>query len=201
MTHPVDAAASEPLKRDKAREWWRTICHPRSGDPAARARLRRCRATNDVLSIPAGLLLARMMGEMPRDGDRVSPRFARALDLARVLAHVTEDSATHPMRGVGWPVFPGSRREGDTERGPKLSESRFRRLLQAEGGEDLVVQFNRLIALMSGHANIAALSDAFRWWDHPNGRTKQQWAFQYFNAGAASPSAGDSTESAEDPGR
>jgi CRISPR type I-E-associated protein CasB/Cse2 len=200
MTQPTEPIAAEPRVKDMAREWWRKICDPRSGDPGARAQLRRCRATNDVLSIRAGVLLPKMTGDMPRDSDRFGPRFGRALDLARVLAHVTEDSGLHPMRELGWPVFPGSRREGDVERGPKLSESRFRRLLQTEDGEDLVVQFTRLIALMGGHANVAAVSEAFRWWDHPEGRTKQHWAFQYFNAAAAMRTANDSTESTEEPG-
>jgi CRISPR type I-E-associated protein CasB/Cse2 len=132
-----------------------------------------------------------MSNVVPREGDRVDPRFGRVLDLARVLAHVSEDSDVHPMRAVGWPVFPGTRRENDVERGPRLGEARFRRLLQSDAGEDLVVQFIRLVALMGGCANVAALSDAFRWWDHPDGRTKQQWAFQYFNAGSALRGASD----------
>jgi CRISPR type I-E-associated protein CasB/Cse2 len=200
MTQPTEPIAAEPREKHMAREWWRKICDPRSGDPGARAQLRRCRATNDVLSVRAGVLLAKMVGDTRGESDRLGPGFGRALDLARVLAHVTEDSGLHPMREVGWPVFPGSRREGDMERGPRLSESRFRRLLQTENGEDLVAQFTRLIALMGGHANVAALSDAFRWWDHPEGRTKQQWAFQYFNAGAAMRSDNDSTESSEESG-
>jgi len=193
----TESLVADPRPKQPAREWWRKIYDQRTGDPAARARLRRCRNTNDVLTIPAGVLLARMMGDMPRESDRVGARFSRALDLARVLAHVSEDAAAHPMREVGWPIFPGGRREGDLERGPKLSESRFRRLLQSETGEDLVAQFTRLIALMGGHANVAALSDAFRWWDHPDGRTKQRWAFEYFHAAAAARSASDSPEGSE----
>jgi CRISPR type I-E-associated protein CasB/Cse2 len=185
-------------RKHMAREWWTRVCHPQKGDPAVRARLRRCRNTNEVLAIPAGVLLPRMLGDLPRDGDRLGQRFGRALDLARVLAHVTEDAGLHPMREVGWPMFPGARREGEVERGPKLGEARFRRLLQSESGEDLVAQFTRLIALMGGHASVAALSDAFRWWDHPDGRTKQRWAFEYFNAGAAVRPANDSPETSDE---
>jgi CRISPR system Cascade subunit CasB len=194
----MESVLAEPRPRHAAREWWTKICDPRTGDPGARARLRRCRGTNDVLAIPGGILLARLTGDLPKGTDRASLRFSRALDLARVLAHVTEDAGTHPMREVGWPMFPGSRREGDAERGPKLSESRFRRLVQSESGEDLVAQFKRLIALMNGRANVAVVSDAFRWWDHPDGRTKQRWAFEYFNAGAAMRSANDSPEESEE---
>jgi len=194
----TESVAADSRPKDMAREWWKRVCDPRSGDPAARAQLRRCHNTNDVLSIPVGVLLARMMGDVPRDGDRIGHRFSRALDLARVLAHVTEDTDLHPMRQVGWPSFPGGRREGDVERGPKLSESRFRRLVQTEGGEELVAQFTRLIALMGRSSNVTELSDAFRWWDHPNGRTKQRWAYEYFNAGAATPRTHDlQEESAE----
>ena len=191
MTEPVTA---EPREMHMARTWWMAVCDPRAGDPGARAQLRRCRTTNEVLSIPAGVRLPRMLGDLPRRGDRIGRQFSRALDIARVLAHVTEDTGAHPMRDVGWPTFPGSRREGEMDKGPRLSEARFRRLLQSESGEELVAQFIRLIALMGGCANVAALSEAFRWWDHPDGRAKQRWAFEYFNAGAATPSTNDSPE-------
>lgn len=190
----TDQVVAEPRPEHPAREWWKAVCDPRTGDPGGRAQLRRCRGTNDVVAIPAGIRLPRMLGDMPRESGPVEPRFGRSLDLARVLAHVTEDTLVHPMREVGWPAFPGTRREGDMERGPKLSEARFRRLLQSENGEDLVAQFTRLIALTGGKASVVALSDAFRWWDHPDGRTKQRWAIEYFNAGAAMRPANDSRE-------
>lgn len=177
-----------------AREWWTTVCHPRTGDAASRARLRRCRATNDVLAIPAGVRLPRMLGDMPARADHIGLRFERALDLARVLAHVTEDVPGHPMHEVGWRALPGKQADKDKEGAPKLNEARFRRLLQAERGEDLVSQFTRLIALMGGRVDVSIVSDAFRWWDHPEGRTKQRWAFEYFNAGAAIPPDNDSPE-------
>jgi hypothetical protein len=47
---------------------------------------------------------------------------------------------------------------------------------------------------MGGNANVAALSRAFRSWDHPDGRIKQEWAFQYFNAGSAMQPANDTPE-------
>jgi CRISPR type I-E-associated protein CasB/Cse2 len=171
--------------REAARDWWRAVCGPDAADSGARARLRRARATSEVLAIPAGVRLARMLGAMPDDSGRRDLRFAAALDLARVLAHVTEDQQSHPMREVGWPSFPGSRRDATAEKPPRMSETRFRRLIQTESGEELVIQFKRLVALMGGTANVAALSRAFRSWDHPEGRVKQEWAFQYFNAGSA----------------
>jgi hypothetical protein len=147
-----------------------------------------------VLAIPAGIRLARMLGDVPSTADLIGARFNRALDLARVLAHVTDETSAHPMRDAGWPTFPGSRREGELDRGPRLSESRFRRLLQSENGEEMVMQFVRLIALLDRRANVGALSDAFRWWDHPEGRAKQRWAFEYYNAGAATRPTNDSPE-------
>lgn len=194
----TNAATLESRTGDRARDWWKQISDPRSGDPGARAQLRRCRSTNDVLAIPAGIRLARVLGALAGDSHSVDARFARALDLSRVLVHVEVDVPTHPMRDVGWPKFPGSRREADTEARPKLSEARFRRLLQTEGGEDLVAQFSRLVALMARRVNVGALSDAFRWWDHPDGRTKQRWAFEYFNAGAATRPANGSPEDIEE---
>lgn len=193
-----ELTVAEPQQKSRAADWWRSVCGPASSDPAARARLKRCRTTNDVLSIPAAVRLAVMLGALPSQGDHVDERFGRALDLARVLAHVTAETDAHPMREVGWPTFPGTRRESDMDYKPRLSESRFRRLLQSDNGEDLVAQFTRLIDLMDGRCNVAAVSSAFLYWNHPDGWIKQRWAFQYFNAGQATPSINDSAEDADE---
>src|SRR6185503_1276150 len=150
------AAQSAKPRTHPALDWWKSVGDPESGDHGARAKLRRCRSTADVISIPAGVRLPQMLGALPRRGTDLDAGFARGLDLARVLAHVTGNSGAHPMRDVGWPVFPGSRREGEVEKRPIMSEARFRRLLQSEPGEDLVAQFTRLVALLGGETDIAA---------------------------------------------
>lgn len=166
-----------------ARSWWRRVCSLADGDPAARAKLRRCHDRVDAFMIPQALQLAKTLAPTSSDDEQLGT----AIDLARVLAHIKADSGQHPMRAVGWAAFPRDNLEG-AER-PKLAETRFRRLMQATDGEERVTAFVRLIALMGEEANVAKIAEAFRWWNHPDGRIRQLWAFQYYNAANAAPAA------------
>jgi CRISPR type I-E-associated protein CasB/Cse2 len=178
----------------KARTWWWRNCSldgpPKSSaskgwtpDPAIFAKLRRCRDRVDAFMVPEALLLGRTLAPT----STVNDKLGTAVDLARVLAHVKNDSTEHPMRAVGWPSFP---RDGaDSGDRPKLAETRFKRLLQATDGEERVDAFVRLIALMGGQANVKAISEAFLWWNHPSGIVRRDWAFEYFNAATAAPLA------------
>jgi len=172
---------------DTARKWWVSICDPQQGDAAGRARLKRCRSATEALTIPAALGLARRLGAIREPLDR--RRLEGVLGLARVLAHVTSDSAVTAMRAAGWGSFPGERREADADTGarPRLSEVRFRRLLQTEGGEEQVVMFTRLVRLIGGEVNIAALARDYLTWDWDT--TRHRWAFEYYAAGAAAPAS------------
>lgn len=170
----------------RALEWWKRYCDPLDGDPGTRARLRRCRSTVEALSIPAAVSLARQLGA-PGDGAGDDDwRWAVGLDLARVLAHVSEhDPGQRPMRAAGWKTFPDDRKESEAgEDRPRLSEVRFRRLLDTARGEEQVVAFIRLIKLLGGTVNVAALAEDFWHWSD---RTKRRWAFDYYAAGVAAP--------------
>jgi CRISPR system Cascade subunit CasB len=131
--------------------------------------------------------LARRLGAIREPLDE--RRLEDALGLARVLAHVTSDTTITAMRSAGWGSFPGERREVDADPAarPRLSEVRFRRLLQADGGEEQVVMFTRLIRLIGGEVNVAALArDYLAWhWDS----TRHRWAFEYYAAGVAAPAS------------
>ncbi|MEP6494624.1 MAG: type I-E CRISPR-associated protein Cse2/CasB [bacterium] len=164
-----------------AREWWNQV----RLNPGAQAKLRRSRDRIEGMLIPQALQLARRLKATGPD----DPQFGTAIDLARVLAHIRSDNGERPMRAVGWPSFPRDGGDGSSDARPRLSEVRFKRLLRSTAGEDRVSAFIRLIALMEGHANVAAIADAFRQWDHPDGRVKQRWAFEYFNAAQAAPAA------------
>jgi CRISPR system Cascade subunit CasB len=166
----------------QATRWWKRFCSPDKGDPAVRARLRRCRDRVDAAMIPQALILGRTLVPDP-DADISGEQFGIALDLARVLAHVKTDDVRPPMRSVGWDRFPTG---GDEER-PPLSELRFKRLLQATEGEGRVDAFIRLIALMDATANVAEIAESFRWWGHPDGRAQKRWAFEYYNAANFTP--------------
>jgi CRISPR system Cascade subunit CasB len=142
--------------------------------------------------IPAAIVLARRLGALKGETRSGGARFERALNLARVLAHVTSDDTQRPMRAAGWKSLPKDSPSGvvgDAER-PRLSEQRFRRLLSTESGEDQVQAFVRLIGLLDDKVNIASVSEDFWFWSD---RTKRAWAFDYYAAGIAAPAEGPST--------
>lgn len=170
-----------------ARDWWSRVCDPASGEPGARARLRRARSSTEALAVPAAVLLARQLGAIRDPLDE--RRLESALGLARVLAHVTANTAVSPMRAAGWPSFPGDRRAGEADPGarPRLSEVGFRRLLQTGSGEEQVSMFVRLVRLLGGEVNVAALSRDYLDWYRDG--TRQRWAFEYYAAGEAAPAS------------
>jgi CRISPR system Cascade subunit CasB len=188
----------EPFNRtvgSLAASWWRRYCDPTDGDSAVRARLRRCHSSVEAATMPEALHLVRMLvpvgAKAPGDARKVDT----ALGLARVLAHVTQDSDTPPMRAAGWRSFPNETR-GDTAVGaerPRLSEIRFRRLLLTGRGEEQVAAFTRLVRLLDGSVNVAALAEDFWYW---NERTKKRWAFDYYAAAVAAPTVPHSREDA-----
>jgi len=181
MTAPTEVKRSS--KGEVAREWWLRVCAPDRGDPASRARLKRCRSFVDVLTIPAAVSLARRLGatQEPRDERRLET----ALGLARVLAHVTVNTQISAIRAAGWTEFPGEQAEADAKVKPRLSEARFRRLLQTGGGEEQVLAFTRLIRMMDGKVRIAELARDYLDWHCDS--TRQRWAFEYYAAGVAAP--------------
>lgn len=183
-----DGNSKASSRGKRALEWWERHCHPIKGDAGIRAQLRRCRSTTDAVGIPAAIYLARSLGVL--SGSDKDHQVTAALDLARVLAHITQNISTHrPMQTAGWKSFPGERKESEAggDR-PVLSEARFRRLITADRGEEQVTAFIRLIALLDGGVNIAELSEDFIYW---NDRVKRRWAFDYYAAAVASPAASD----------
>jgi CRISPR type I-E-associated protein CasB/Cse2 len=145
--------------------------------------LRRARDRVEAMLVAEALALGKSL--VP-DSKGTDDRFATAIDLARVLSHVTEDETAHPMRRLGWKEMPVGQSESER---PKLSETRFRRFLLATDGEERVDAFVRLIDLMGGSANVGEIADAFGWWNHPDGRVRQSWAFNYYNAAGFTPAA------------
>ena len=141
--------------------------------------------------IPEAVDLARRLGALGPGARADDTAVLRALDLARVLAHVKENVSIPPMRAAGWKWFPADRKESDAgDERPRLAESRFHRLLQAENGEERVAAFTRLIALLGGKTDIGRIAEDFWRWDD---RTRQRWAFEYFAAATAIPEKEDST--------
>lgn len=178
-------SSPEPVRQfDAVHRWWKQYCHPRDGDAAARARLRRCRSRAEAMAEPAAIDLAVRMGVTPDQPWRLGA----ALDLARVLAHVKQDDLERsPMSAAG--MAPRG------SESPLLAEVRFRRLLRADSGEELVSAMTRLVRLLKGTVRIGDLVRAITAW---NEQTRSQWALDYLRARyRAVPSSTDSGASNE----
>ncbi len=153
-----------------AKNWWGDLTSEaaarRGPRRAARARLRRAATPLEVIQEPEALrLIARLPGENP---DRVAI-------LAGVLALVDPpDDDRRVPRVIG-------RAELDDEKSALMSEGRFRRLLQTDGG-DLMDAMRRLVQLTGRKANVYDLSFAvLRWGD----AVKKRWIFEYYNVAVA----------------
>lgn len=184
-----------PSRGRAATAWWSQFCHPVKGDAAVRAQLRRCRSTSEVLGVPAGIVLLHRLGVLGGLGEpSLDARVVRALGLARVLAHVKEDDDGAKLMAVlGWKKPPiGAESNVDVGERPRLSEVRFRRLLQVREGDEQTVAFIRLVRLAEGRVSVAALSQDYLVWHRD--ATKHRWAFDYYGATSAAPSTIQSHE-------
>lgn len=180
-----------------ALEWFGAL---EKGNPAARARLRRCRSRSSALAEPSAIQLAQRLGLLTTASRADGEAIGVAIDLARVLAHVKKHSGKkRVMQSAGWKTFAGNRKESDAGADrPVLSQLRFRRLLTAEGGEPLVAAFTRLIRQLDGEVNVTDLAYAFLWWTHESRgqQVRNNWAFDYYAAGNT---ASTNTETSTDP--
>lgn len=179
--------AAERLSPEReALVWWRIYGDPERGDPGTRARLRRCRSAAQAAEERAAVDLAGRLGALARDPRPNDVPVDVALNLARVLAHVTtHDAVRRPMRAAGWRKFHAATRESDagSDR-PKLGEVRFRRLLATEPGEPQVAAFVRLVTLLDREVNVSQIARDFVEWASSDAtvreRVRRRWAFEYF---------------------
>jgi len=152
-----------------AAKWWKQLNPDQGASRGILARLRRAKTPLEIIQEPAALdLIRRLPGE---NRDRVAI-------LAGILAFVREDTANESVaRTIGREKF-------DEKESAKMSESRFRRLLQSTD-QDLLDAMRRLLRLTKGKAKIDDLSFAvLRWGDG----VKKHWIFDYYNVAGLSES-------------
>ncbi|MBU8546678.1 MULTISPECIES: type I-E CRISPR-associated protein Cse2/CasB [Roseomonadaceae] len=161
--------------RQGAAIWWRRMtpdpARDHRGDRAALAQLRRCPSVAAAMQQPATIQLFQLC------------QATEAYDLpaislaAAVLAHVREDVSGRVAGMLG----PESSDRPETA---LLKPLRFRRLLEASDVEECLPAFRRLVALMSGKANVGDLAAAlFDWPDRYRGdERKRRWVFDYWKA-------------------
>ena len=115
---------------------------------------------------PAALLLFRMVGATgPDDLSHIGLA-------AAVLAHVRSDK---PGTSVARLIGPDSLESPETA---LLKPLRFRRLIEAEEGDERLTAFRRLVALADGSLPVRDLAGALLDW---NDKRRTRWVFEYWN--------------------
>ncbi|MBB2201094.1 type I-E CRISPR-associated protein Cse2/CasB [Gluconacetobacter tumulisoli] len=191
MTGPDRNAFAE-----KARDWWRELRpdpgRGKPGDRATLARLRRCGCVADALFEPAVQALARRCGARHEDD------LARVALVAAVLAHVRSDDASQPVARQVGPV------DATDAKTALCKPVRFRRVLDADGFDECLRAFRRLVILSGSNVNVSDLArSVLAWpregmWDHAAAeRIRVRWVYEYWNAGEPGNgvTAGESMES------
>ncbi|AEG68386.1 type I-E CRISPR-associated protein Cse2/CasB [Ralstonia solanacearum] len=189
----------DDAQRKWVRSWWQAL-QPREGTstvPGAlallgrgdRAGLKRCGGMAELLTEGATFQLAERLLSLESAKERA--RFADDYDavvlVAGVLSHVSQDRAN------GKSVIAGLGRSG-RDATPKLSEIRFRRLLQGRDLDDFYRQLVRVVQLAERTADVAQLADDALAWcrerSHatvtPSHGVRFRWARDYYLASAES---------------
>lgn len=143
---------------------------------AARARLRRCADESDAILERDAIRLVTAV----RSDARVSRQEIDDLQLLR-LAPLLAWLEKHDGRRSLPEQLALPRGEGSTA--PRLSELRYRRLLESEGA-DFSMTMRRALQLLDEPGDVLSLAEAVCDWDHPDHgpALKRRWAFQYYGS-------------------
>ena len=140
--------------------WWAGLEKNKGG----RAELRRAKTLDQVFFSPAFHTLYRKLKPT-----KWHSKENIAL-IAGVLSHVT----THANARSFGEQMASSGKNGSKAR---VSGLRFRRLLQNKTAEDAYGPLIRIVRLLDKKADVSKLANNLYWW---NDRTKQEWAFSYY---------------------
>lgn len=140
------------------------LTQPHRGD---RARLRRAGTIEEAAMLPAFHGLLRRLGLAPT----APPRSLAALAaVAALSAAVDPDDRGTPLgQTLGRP------REGSAS--ARVSEGRFRRLLESDGLEQRFADLRRIVALIGGKADLAELAGAAYDWTPAR---RRRLAYDYY---------------------
>ncbi len=143
----------------------------RSSDKGDRAKLRRCFNLEDiVLDRSYQALRERWEDKFGRE-----PEAERLAVLARVLIEVKKHSSAQSLGEKM--AFPAPQSDS-----PRISEIRFRRLLDAETFQDLLNELLRVVALLGEDVNPLNLANFILGWyaDERGDKARQSLANQYY---------------------
>lgn len=155
---------SDTPERQALRAWH----HGLEDDKGGRALLRRARSPLDVAFVPA---YHRLLHALQNTGTSVKREALAAV--AGLAAHVKEDRPE-----AVFAAQMGKPKEGKSP--APVHELRFRRLLTYDTRDKLYPHLTRALRLLDGRANLASLAADVYWWEHPNRRSRKQWAYEYY---------------------
>ena len=147
--------------------WWSELEDRR----ADRAELRRSASNFDALLTAP---LHRLRRRLDEAGFEVhQPQLDHLAAVARVLVHMSA-AETNAKRSNPGKAFGGSSSGDGT---PRLSESRFRRLITTEDRDALATLLRRAVPLAADALHVGQLAwDVYRWSE----KTRRQWATDYY---------------------
>ncbi len=152
-------------------EWWQEL----ESNRGARAELRRARSPEDAALIPATIdLITRLRATPVADHNGW---LARIPAIAGLAAHLDHNAAKEVLVPPNREALPRRMASPKGDR-PRVSELRFRRLLQYSR-DDLYRPMIRVLAQLDNKAGLYDLADAIFWWG-PG--IQKAWAFAYFPA-------------------
>ena len=161
-----DSPAGEVLA-----DWWRRL----EGDRGARAELRRARSPEEAALIPSTIDLITRLRATPVAEQ--SGWLVRIPIIAGLTAHLDHNAADKVLTSPNRDVLPRRMASSKGDR-PRVSELRFRRLLQYSR-DDLYRPMIRVLAQLDRQAGLFDLADAIFWWGP---QVQKAWAFAYFPA-------------------
>ena len=146
-------------------------------DPGTRAQLRRCDDVVEVMMTPLfNRFCHRVKGMFEGEPRGWEARLASVVGLLSHLKHDHASTVLNANKGLEnsfAAMFVIPMTEGDR---PRVSELRFRRLLQRDA-DDLYPSMIRLLRMLDGGANLYGLAESVFYWGD---RVKKEWSFAYF---------------------
>lgn len=144
-------------------------------DRGGRAELRRARSPEDAALIPATIDLITRLRATPVAEHK--GWLARIPAIAGLAVHLDRHAAKEVLAPPDREALPRRMASAKGDR-PRVSELRFRRLLQYSR-DDLYRPMIRILAQLDDKAGLFDLADAVFWWGP---QIQKAWAFAYFPA-------------------
>jgi CRISPR system Cascade subunit CasB len=140
-------------------DWWKSLESNKKG----RAELRRAKNLEHVFYLPEFYALYKKLSHLGWRSEKNIALVVSALSHVRfnVQSQTVSSQMAKPV-GKSRAVF---------------SDLRFRRLLQRDSADEMLIPIIRVIRMLDGKVNISDLAESLYWW---NIHTKRKWALDYY---------------------